>query len=92
VPCTRDAAVAATAVAVVAGACNPGCVRVPAGTRVELFNQDPYTHYFVSQGGAAFELMMPAGTAASTPPLVAADPVVLTDVYEPAATVTVFVE
>ena len=91
VPCTPDAAVAAAAIAVVAGACNPGCVRVPAGTRVELFNQDPYTHYFTSQGGEPFELMMPAGTAASTQPLPAGT-VVLTDVYEPAATATVLVE
>jgi hypothetical protein len=79
-------------VVLVAGACNPWCVHVPAGSRVEFLNQDPATYLLASDGPPAFELVIPAATAASTPPLAAPGTVVVTAIHVPAATATIFVE
>jgi hypothetical protein len=91
-PCTRATAIAAAAVVVVAGSCNPWCIHVAAGARVEFLNQDPATYLFASEGPPPFEMLIPASSAASTPPLASPGTVVVTAVHAPAATATIFVE
>ena len=91
-PCTRATAVAAATVVVVAGACNPWCIHVPAGASVEFLNQDRATYLFASEGPPAFEMLVPASSAASTPALASPGTVVVTAVHVPAATATIFVE
>lgn len=91
VPCTLDTAVATDTVAVVAGACNPGCIRVRAGMLVGLVNQDAYYYLFAGEPPSTIEVALPAGAWGYTPPLPAGT-TVLADVHWPAATVTIFAE
>ncbi len=90
-PCTLSSAVRADSVAIVAGACNPGCIRVAAGTSVTFVNQDGTGYLLAAAGDSGFELVIPPMTSASTPPL-AAGTVVVSGVHEPSLSVTVFVE
>jgi hypothetical protein len=90
-PCTRAAAVAANEVVIVAGACNPWCIHVPAGAQVWFYNQDPVLYLVDSDPPVVPEMQLPASGATSTPPL-AAGTVTFTAVQAPSATVTVFVE
>jgi hypothetical protein len=91
-PCTRATAIASAMVVVVAGVCNPWCIHVPVGTRVEFLNQDPATYLLTSDGPPAFEMVLPPSSAASTPALAAPGTVVVTAAHVPAATATIFVE
>jgi hypothetical protein len=90
-PCTLDVATRADTVVVSAGICNPGCVRVAAGTPVQLVNQDPYLYLFVGEPPATFQLQLPPGAWFATPPL-AAGTWVVSEVHQPATTVTIFAE
>ena len=90
-PCTAAVAIPASLVAVVAGACNPGCIRVAAGSAVTFFNQDHATYLFSTPGPPAFDLVLLAATSASTPALSTPGTVVIADVHS-AASLTVLVQ
>ena len=90
-PCTRDSATPTDTVVVTAGICNPGCVRVAAGTPIQLVNQDPYLYLFTGSPPATFELQLPPGAWFSTPPL-AVGTWLVSEVHQPATSVTVFAE
>ncbi len=88
VPCTADVAVATDTVAVSAGICNPGCIKVQAGTPIQLVNQDPYLYLFTATAPATFQLQLPPGAWFATPPL-AAGTWEIYEVHQPATAVTV---
>jgi len=90
-PCSRASAVRASTVAVTAGICNPWCVVVGAGTRVNFLNQDPVTYLFEASGSATFELPLPPMAGGATPPL-PVGMVVVSAAHAPTTSVTVFVE
>jgi hypothetical protein len=90
-PCTRDVAVASDTVVIAAGACNPWCIHVPAGTPVYFINDDPVLYLFVAEPALPYEVQVPQHAGSVTLPL-AAGTVTWTAVHQPAATVTVFVE
>ena len=90
-PCTLASAVRAESVAVVAGICNPWCIRVGAGASVGFVNQDPVAYLLSAPGDSGFEIVLPAMGAASTPSL-ASGTVVVSEVHHPSLSVTVFVE
>ncbi|HET8725538.1 MAG TPA: hypothetical protein VFM53_15170 [Anaeromyxobacteraceae bacterium] len=95
VPCTREVAVAADTVVIAAGACNPGCIHVPAGAEVLFLNGDPTLYVFASPPppAPARELVQVPGRAGMTTlPLDAPGTYVYEALQWPAATVTVFVE
>ncbi len=91
IPCSPSSAIATGTVAVVAGACNPGCIRVPAGSSVTFINQDRTEYLFSTSGPPAFDLIVPAAGSASTPALLVPGTVAIAAVHH-AATVTVLVE
>jgi hypothetical protein len=88
VPCTADVAVATDTVAISAGICNPDCIKVAAGTPIQLVNQDPYLYLFTATSPATFQLQLPPGAWFSTPPL-AAGTWEIYEVHQPATSVTV---
>ncbi len=90
-PCTRELAVASDTVVIAAGACNPWCVHVPAGTPVYFINNDPLLYLFAADPPLPYEIQVPQYAGTVTLPL-AAGTVTWTAVNQPAATVTIFVE
>ncbi len=90
-PCTREVAVASDTVVIAAGACNPWCIHVRAGTPVYFINNDPSLYLFTADPALPYEIQVPGYAGAVTLPL-AAGTVIWTAVHQPAATATVFVE
>jgi len=91
VPCTREVAVASDTVVIAAGACNPWCIHVPAGTAVYFINNDPALYLFMADPALPYDVQVPGYAGAVTLPL-ASGTVTWTAVHQPAATATVFVE
>ena len=92
VPCTREVAVASDTVVIAAGACNPWCIHVAAGTPVTFFNDDPALYFFLADPPLVYEdVQVPGYAGAVTLPL-SPGTVTWTSAHQPAATVTVFVE
>jgi len=92
VPCTAARAVPTTAVALVADVMNPGCIQVPRGASVEFLNQDPILHTATDQAAvAAFDLLIPAGSTALTPPLDGPAVIEAACWYHPGMRVTILV-
>jgi hypothetical protein len=91
VPCTREAAVASDTVVVAAGACNPWCIHVAAGTAVYFINNDPALYLFMADPALPYDVQVPGYAGAVTLPL-ASGTVTWTAVHQPAATVTIFAE
>jgi hypothetical protein len=91
-PCTRDVAVASDTVVISAGACNPWCIHVAAGTSVYFINNDPILYYFVADPQLPYDIQVPEYAGAVTLPLRVPGPVTWTEVHHPAATATIFVE
>jgi len=91
-PCTDASAVPTTAVAMVSDAMNPGCIQVPRGASVEFLNQDREMHTATTQSGPpAFDLDIPAGTSALTPPLDGPAVIEAACTFHPAMRVTILV-
>jgi plastocyanin len=91
-PCSAASAVATTVVAMVADTMNPDCIQVPRGASVEFLNQDPEMHTATTESGTpAFDLLVPAGTSASTPPLDVPGTIVASCTFHPAMRVTILV-
>ncbi len=91
-PCTAANAVPTTAVVLVADVMNPGCIQVPRGASVEFLNQDREMHTATDQSAvAAFDLTIPAGTAALTPPLDGPAVIEAACTFHPAMRVTILV-
>ena len=91
VPCTREVAVASDTVVIAAGACNPWCIHVPAGTAVYFINNDPALYLFMADPALPYDVQVPGYAGAVTLPL-ASGTVTWTAVHQPAATVTIFAE
>ncbi len=92
VPCTAASAVATTAVAMVADVMNPDCIQVPRGASVEFLNQDPIMHTATDQAAVpSFDLDIPGGSAALTPPLGGPGTVEAACTYHPGMRVTILV-
>ena len=90
-PCTLAAAVASDTVVIAAGACNPWCIHVPAGTAVYFINNDPALYLFMADPALPYDVQVPGYAGAVTLPL-ASGTVTWTAVHQPAATVTIFAE
>ena len=91
-PCTAASAVAATSVAMVANVMNPDCIQVPRGASVEFVNQDPILHTATDQAAVpSFDLTIPGGSAAVTPPLGGPGTIEAACIYHPAMRITIFV-
>ena len=91
-PCTAASALATMVVVMVADVMNPDCIQVPRGASVEFLNQDPEMHTATTESGTpAFDLLVPAGTSASTPPLDVPGTVVASCTFHPAMRVTILV-
>ncbi len=91
-PCTRAVAVASDTVVIAAGACNPWCIHVAAGTPVTFVNDDPALYFFLADPPLVYEdVQVPGYAGAVTLPLPPGT-VTWTAAHQPAATVTVFVE
>jgi hypothetical protein len=91
-PCSRAVAVASDTVVISAGACNPWCIHVAAGTPIYFLNHDPDLYYFVADPPLPYDVPVPGSAPAVTLPLTTVGTLTFTAVHAPAATVTVFVE
>jgi hypothetical protein len=90
-PCTLAEAVAFDTVVIAAGACNPWCIRVAAGSPIYFVNQDQAYYLFMADPPLPYDVQVPGRSPAVTLPLPAGT-WTFTAVQAPAATVTVFVE
>jgi hypothetical protein len=91
-PCNRALAVESDTVVISAGACNPWCIHVRAGTPVYFINNDPGLYFFLANPALLYEdVQVPGGAGTVTLPL-PPGMVTWTAAHTPAATVTVFVE
>jgi hypothetical protein len=91
-PCTREVSVPSDTVVISAGACNPWCIHVAAGTSVYFINNDPTLYFLVADPPLSYDMQVPGYAGAVTLPLTVRGPVTWTDVHHPAATATIFVE
>jgi hypothetical protein len=91
-PCSRAGAIDTRDVVVSAGACNPWCIRVPAGSSVYFINEDPAPYLFAADPPLPYEVQVPGHAGAVTLPLDTVGAVTWTAVHAPAATVTIYVE
>jgi len=91
-PCTRAVSVASDTVVITAGACNPWCIHVAAGTSVYFHSNDPALYYFVADPVLSYDLQVLGYGDAVTLPLTTLGPVTWTAAHQQAATVTIFVE